>query len=133
MGWSVGYDSRWKRDVGSGVPATCDQPGCLEEIDRGLSFVCGGEPYGGEHGCGLYFCHLHRRLAGPAREHASVCCRCYSGRSPFAAKPDTLAWMRWKLQDASWAAWRRANPEIVARLQGLVAAEDSPAVAERRD
>jgi hypothetical protein len=48
MGWSIGYDSKWKRDIGYGVPAPCDLPGCDKEIDRGLAFVCGTEPYGGE-------------------------------------------------------------------------------------
>ena len=59
MGWSVGYDSKWERDIGYGVPAICDHPGCNKEIDRGLGYVCGGEPYGGEHGCGLFFCGEH--------------------------------------------------------------------------
>ena len=30
-----------------------------EQIDRGLGFVCGGQPFGGEYGCGLYFCGEH--------------------------------------------------------------------------
>jgi len=52
MGWSIGFDSRWNRDIGYGVPAYCDHPKCNEEIDRGLAYVCCGEqPYGGEHGC----------------------------------------------------------------------------------
>jgi hypothetical protein len=64
MGWSLGHDNRWGkfgRDIGYGVPAPCDHPGCGAEIDRGLSYVCGTHPYGGEHGCGLHFCgdHLH--------------------------------------------------------------------------
>jgi hypothetical protein len=46
MSWAIGYDGRWKRDIGYGVPAYCDHPGCNEEIDRGLAHVCGGEPYG---------------------------------------------------------------------------------------
>ena len=50
MGWSIGYDSNWDRDIGYGVPAYCDHPDCNEEIDRGLSYVCGGEPYGGDRG-----------------------------------------------------------------------------------
>lgn len=53
MSWAIGYDENWKRDVGYGVPAICDHPGCNEKIDRGLAFVCGGEPMGGEKGCGL--------------------------------------------------------------------------------
>jgi hypothetical protein len=55
MGWSIGYDSKWQRDIGYGVPGVCDDPACAEKIDRGLSYVCGGEPYGGDEGCGLYF------------------------------------------------------------------------------
>jgi hypothetical protein len=56
MGWSIGYDPAWNRDVGYGVPAWCDHPDCTAEIDRGVSFVCGGEPCGGGHGCGLFSC-----------------------------------------------------------------------------
>lgn len=42
MGWSIGFDSNWNRDIGYGVPAFCDHPGCTAEIDRGLAYVCGG-------------------------------------------------------------------------------------------
>lgn len=56
MGWSLGYDDNWKRDIGYGVPSTCDHPSCNEEINRGLAHVCGGQPPGGEFGCGLFFC-----------------------------------------------------------------------------
>ena len=56
MSWSIGFDSNWNRDIGYGVPAYCDNPKCNKEIDRGLSYVCGGEAFGGEKGCGLYFC-----------------------------------------------------------------------------
>ena len=45
MGWEIGYDDNWERDIGYGVPAECDHPDC-QVIDRGLSYVCGGEPYG---------------------------------------------------------------------------------------
>jgi hypothetical protein len=61
MGWSIGWDGTWKRDIGYGVPAYCDHPECSAEIDRGLSYVCGGDPYGGEHGCGLFFCGKHKK------------------------------------------------------------------------
>ncbi len=26
MGWSIGYDKNLKRDIGYGVPATCEHP-----------------------------------------------------------------------------------------------------------
>jgi len=97
MGWSIGYDSNWKRDIGYGVPAWCDQPGCEKEIDRGLSYVCGAEPYGGERGCGLYFCSKHL-------SSVSLCVNCELGRKPFELKPDHPDWVHHKATDPSWAA-----------------------------
>jgi hypothetical protein len=80
MSWAVGYDTRWRRDIGYGVPAFCDHPKCSAEIDRGLAHVCGGEPYGGERGCGLYFCAEH--LVG------TLCTRCLDVQPAYDAKPD---------------------------------------------
>lgn len=102
MGWSIGYDTRWERDIGYGVPCECDYPGCNAQIDRGLSHVCGGEPYGGEEGCGLYFCEQHLF-------DESLCERCVAGGEPFQPKPDTKEWIDFKQTDPSWAEWRRKN------------------------
>lgn len=115
MGWSIGYDSYWNRDIGYGVPAYCDHPGCMEEINRGLSYVCGGEPYGGEHGCGLYFCgeHLHQN------DHQN-CERCACDAKPFESKPDHPDWIKWKLSDESWQAWRDEHPTEVERMREMV-------------
>lgn len=109
MGWGIGYDNNWNRDIGYGVPATCDHPGCGEAIDRGLAHVCGGEPFGGDDGCGLYFCgkHLH-----PCR-----CERCSNSQPPFDPTPDTKEWIEWKLTDESWKQWRDENPDEVAALK----------------
>jgi hypothetical protein len=107
MGWSIGFDRNWDRDIGYGVPAECDHPDCREQIDRGLAFVCGGEPYGEPDGCGLYFCGEH---------HGHVCERCERGLEPFPAKPDVPEWINWKLTDESWSQWRAENPEVVAAL-----------------
>ena len=117
MGWSVGFDSNWNRDIGYGVPATCDYPGCGEAIDRGLGYVCGGEPYGGEDGCGLYFCGEHMLLGGSRQQ----CERCAEGEPPFEATPDTREWIEWKLTDESWAAWRDENPEKVGLMRAATA------------
>lgn len=96
MGWSIGFDSHWNRDIGYGVPAYCDHPQCEAVIDRGLSYVCGGEPYGGEKGCGLYFCSAH---GGGYR-----CQRCVNYKQPYKhPKPDHPDWIRHKLTDESWA------------------------------
>ena len=111
MSWSIGYDRYWQRDIGHGVPATCDYPGCGAEIDRGLGCVCGGQPFGGEHGCGLSFCGRHQ-LGG-----LQQCERCYDGGDPFTPTPDAPEWIRHKLTDDSWAEWRAENPEAVERLQ----------------
>ena len=133
MSWAVGFDGNWSRDIGYGVPATCDFPGCGADIDRGLAYVCGGEPYGGEHGCGLYFCGSHM-LIGQCRQqyfhggqiligsHRQQCERCAEGKSPFEATPDTREWIEWKLTDESWAAWRDENPEAVSAMKAAAGA-----------
>ena len=114
MSWAIGFDSGWQRDIGYGVPAYCDHPRCRARIDRGLSYVCGGEPYGGAKGCGLYFCYEHLS-AGTQR-----CSRCRNYKRPFAAKPDLPEWRRHKLKDESWARWRADNPEETAALAAAV-------------
>jgi hypothetical protein len=118
MSWAIGFDERWNRDIGYGVPATCDHPGCGKEIDRGLAHVCGSEPYGGEHGCGLYFCAEHLRTAGDKRDNVALCSKCYSGKGGcFEPTPDTPEWITHQLTDESWQQWRDENPEEVARLE----------------
>jgi hypothetical protein len=109
MGWAVGYDKRWQRDIGYGVPATCDGPGCREKIDRGLGYVCGGQPFGGSEGCGLFFCDRH---GGGGR-----CWRCQIGAPPYDPTPDLPEWTAHKMTDPSWARWRSENgiPEPAAR------------------
>jgi hypothetical protein len=121
MGWSLGFDNKWNRDVGYGVPAICDHPKCNEEIDRGLSFVCGGEPYGGEHGCGLYFCanHLYFHSFRDGETH-EVCNRCDRYKSSYKAKPDSKVWIRFKLKDKSWEQWRQENPKEVEKMKLLL-------------
>lgn len=118
MGWSIGYDNTWERDIGYGVPAHCDHPGCRHVIDRGLSYVCGGEPYGGEHGCGLYFCYRHLYYVDK-HEH-QVCERCRDGKKAFNAKPDHKKWIRWKLKHESWAKWRKENPDEVRNYKAIL-------------
>jgi hypothetical protein len=120
MGWAIGFDPNWKRDIGYGVPAICDHPGCGKEIDRGLGYVCGGDVYGGEHGCGLFFCGDHLRPSeGEGDNWAFVCGSCEKGEDAerYEPTPDTLEWVEHKLTDESWSDWRKANPEEVASLK----------------
>lgn len=110
MSWAVGYDTRWKRDIGYGVPAYCDHPDCNEVIDRGLSYICGGDVYGGEFGCGLFFCAEHLYVG----EKAQLCERCdnHDDVTPFGAKPDHPDWINHKATDPSWAEWRAEQAQL---------------------
>lgn len=108
MGWSIGYDDKWNRDIGYGVPAWCDHPGCDAEIDRGLSYVCGGEPYGGDEWCGLYFCYKHLYFSNAGKYQ--VCARCEQGHRPFNASQDHPRWLCFKANDPSWKEWRAEHP-----------------------
>ena len=115
MSWSIGYDEKWKRDIGYGVPCKCDHPGCDAEIDRGLAFVCcDQQPYGGERGCGLYFCGDHQHMT---EDHHQLCARCLRGNPPFKAKPDVPEWIHHKLTDDSWQQWREENPDEVETMK----------------
>ena len=121
MGYQVyKVGDRWG---GYGVPAICEYPGCNEEIDRGMSYACGGEPFS-EYGCDRYFCgkHLEHHCfnAGGRRECVEVCERCAKRKSPFPYKPEVKKWVDHLLKDASWKEWRNKNPEEVKRLSGLV-------------
>ena len=133
MSWAVGYDTRWGRDIGYGVPALCDQPDCGETIDRGLGYVCGGEPYGGEHGCGLFFCDTHLYGGGPATQQ---CDRCVAGPSPewpgspsemrpYKPTADVPGWLRHKLTDQSWELWRVEHPDQVTAIRRSLEASDA--------
>lgn len=108
MSWAIGYDEQWKRDIGYFVVAWCDFPGCTVVIDRGLSYVCCGEqPYGGDDGCGLYFCDKHHSYS--LRGHWGACSRCHNYRAPFQPKPEHPRWLEWKDTDPSWAEWRATH------------------------
>lgn len=117
MGWSIGFDSNWNRDIGYGVPAICDHPKCHEKIDRGLSYVCGGDVYGELYGCGLFFCDRHRDYAGKKKGYVQICKRCSTYKKPYSPKPDTDIWIKHKLNHSSWGAWRKENVEQVEEMK----------------
>lgn len=124
MGWSIGYDDNLDRDIGYGVPAYCDHPDCHETIDRGLAYVCSDQqPYGGEEGCGLYFCSKHQNYRGQ-------CERCRSGERPFTAKAEHPRWAKHVLTDASWASWRSSHPKKVKAYEAIVRAANPADFAE---
>lgn len=64
MGWANCGEDSTGRPIGHAHEAVCDEPGCDERIDRGLSYACGGmhgneTAEGGESCCGGYFCGEH--------------------------------------------------------------------------
>ncbi|AII28223.1 hypothetical protein VC74_gp47 [Mycobacterium phage Sparky] len=135
MGWSIGYDPQTNRDIGYGVPAWCDHPDCDTKIDRGLSYVCGGAAYGGDHGCGRYFCEAHLGFAYDADgddlvdadgeclpQMCKPCCTSHEHPDnpvqPFPPKSDHPEWINHKLTDPSWQQWRDENPDEVEELKG---------------
>lgn len=87
MGWAnCGEDSRG-RPIGYAHAAKCDHDGCAAEIDRGLSYACGGMHGAGSLGgdrdfdwdsfeisCEGYFCPAH--LRSPCLEHEDGKERC---------------------------------------------------------
>ncbi len=120
-----------KRWGGYGIPAYCEHPLCDEEIDRGMAYACGGEPFS-EVGCDRYFCGKHREYAGfrsdntPCRHRADckcdcweVCERCAEGKSPFDYKQEHPKWINHFLKDKSWAKHRKENPDEVKKFKQM--------------
>ena len=59
MGWAnCGVDSLG-RPIGYAFEAICDHPDCTEEINRGLSYACGGMHGAGNWYCENYYCDDH--------------------------------------------------------------------------
>jgi hypothetical protein len=79
MGWAdCGTDSDG-RPIGYAFEATCDEPGCEEKIDRGVSYACGNMHGDGDgYGCEKYFCPAHLRGSAPdgAGKMRLVCMPC---------------------------------------------------------
>ncbi|MFD9072091.1 hypothetical protein [Streptomyces lasiicapitis] len=61
------YRNGQKIEAGYAVAATCEEDGCGNRIDRGLSYLCGKMPGGDEHGCGGYYCENHLSCANQCK------------------------------------------------------------------
>ena len=69
MGWAFCGTNRNGVEIGYGVAAVCDEPGCTTLIDRGLAHLC-GEMHDDERTCAKYFCGEHLYIYPPR------CARC---------------------------------------------------------
>jgi hypothetical protein len=76
MGW--GYGIVQGKEVGYSVNATCEHEGCNEEIDRGLSYACGGMAGEDEYSCNGFFCeeHLINFVETDSGDSIMVCDNC---------------------------------------------------------
>lgn len=76
MGWALCGRNDHGQEMGYGVEATCDEPGCDAVIDRGLAHVC-GTMHEDPDTCHRYYCGEHLILAdvGPG---GGLCARCYA-------------------------------------------------------
>ena len=73
MSWSNGEDENGK-EVGYGVSDVCNHDKCEKNIDRGLSYRCGGiKGLHEDYGCGNFFCGDHLHLWCPDQ----LCGECY--------------------------------------------------------
>ena len=78
MGWGdCGIDSEG-RPIGYVFEGICDHPHCNKEIDRGLSYACGGMHGETEYGCEKYFCeeHLEEFVMDENGSLISICGKC---------------------------------------------------------
>jgi hypothetical protein len=123
MGFQVyKVGDRW---AGYGVPAFCEHPDCNKQIDRGMSFACGGEPFS-EHGCDRYFCEKHLIYAcfddegtvdiEKGKNCTFICERCKKGEEPFDYAPEHPIWIEHVLTDGSWNQWKAENPRDARKL-----------------
>lgn len=77
MSWShCGKDSQ-DRYIGYAYAAKCDHPGCDKDIDRGLSYACGGMHGQDEVSCDKYFCEEHLAYTLDSDDHMhNICEEC---------------------------------------------------------
>lgn len=139
MSWSIGYCSNHKRDIGYGVPAPCDHPGCNVIIDRGMSYLC-CENIHHSVSCGGYFCAEHRDnyvyadevpdmddeelealgLDGSEAEEDDddgvIACR-----HRIEPRKEAVEWLEFMLSNESWQKWRELNPERVQHFKERLA------------
>lgn len=78
MSWArCGYDSKG-RPIGYAWKALCDAAHCQAQIDRGLSYACGGMHGETTYGCENYFCENHLNVyETPEGDCISLCDQCY--------------------------------------------------------
>ena len=80
MGWGdCGIDSRG-RPIGYIFEATCDHVDCYSEINRGLSYACGGMHGENGYDCEKYFCTKHLKSIEilEDKECLQLCEECYN-------------------------------------------------------
>lgn len=84
------YRNGTEIEVGYGVTATCEQPNCQEQIDRGMAYLCGETHGSNENGCGGYFCGSHLYMS-PEGQIGYRCILCRdNGSDPTEDSNDAM-------------------------------------------
>ena len=141
MSWCIGFSKEQNRDVGYGVPAICDHPGCSNAINRGIGYLC-CEDISHVASCQGYFCedHRHNYTLGDELEDMEPeeleeleelgvniddpetqlriaegdIIRCHH---QAIERKESAVWLEHCLTDDSWETWRNQNPAMVTAYQ----------------
>lgn len=107
MGWSYGIGPAGRHageEIGYGVDAICDEPGCDTRIDRGLAYACGDQHGSSDTSCGGYFCatHLYSTDIGQRCEPCAdendaraICEAVGADLNAAPIQPPTQGWPAW--------------------------------------
>lgn len=155
MGYSVYYSDKNTRFQGYAMHAYCDHPGCKNEIDRGMGYVCCGNQ---DHpnSCGGFYCAEHADLCTlisedefeealddeevqeqlesygltemPVFDEDGYFYHCQ--HEPIEKDKEHPQWLNHVLTDESWEEWRNANPEMRQKYQDLLDKAKAPSADE---
>lgn len=125
MGWAnCGQDSKG-RPIGYAHAGTCDETGCERNIDRGLSYACGGMHGESELYCEGYFCPAHLS----STHEGMLCARCRDalGTDPDEVPDEVIDSIYWEFDELLRAGetqeidWRlaRVDPSELSIIETL--------------
>ncbi|MFH7764588.1 hypothetical protein [Acinetobacter sp. BSP-28] len=124
--------------------AYCDHPGCKNEIDRGIGYVCCGDQ---DHmcSCGGFYCAEHESLCTiitedefedldqddiqellnhydltemPVFDEDGYFYHC--SHEPIEKDKEHPEWLKHVLTDETWQEWREKEPEMAKHYQELL-------------
>lgn len=144
MGYSLYFSDKNNRFQGYNMHAYCDHPGCKNEIDRGMGYVCCGNQ-DHENSCGGFYCSEHSELCTlitedefegleddevqeqlehygltemPVFDEDGYFYHCQ--HQPIEKDKEHPDWLQHVLTDETWQEWREKEPEMAKHYQELL-------------